>query len=131
MFSLKTHALITAGLLVAIIVLAMVGNVLHDGGYLPDSSTAQRAAQIVFFTLFLAFGFSSVPLMVKLVLDGQMTIGNADVGLVQAATKHETRIVLGVWLLLALGLAIAIPAAIEDGFFDASPPPAVSSAPHG
>jgi hypothetical protein len=32
MFSLKTHAIITGGLFAAIIVLALIGNVLHDSG---------------------------------------------------------------------------------------------------
>jgi len=130
-FSLKTHAVIAGGLLASIVVLAMIGNALHDSGYLADSSMAQRVAQVLFFALFLAFGFSCIPLMVKAVLAGQVSIGNADVGVVQAARKHETRIILAFWLLLALGLAIALPAAIMDGFFDAGPPPASSGVPHG
>ncbi len=44
MLSLKSHAIITGGLLAAIIVMAMIGNVLHDQGYIPDSSTSQFAA---------------------------------------------------------------------------------------
>jgi hypothetical protein len=121
MFSLKTHAIITGSLFAAIIVMAIVGNVLHDSGYLPDSSAAQLAAKIIFFTLFLAFGFSCIPLMVKLVLAGQTAIGNTDVGIVRLVAAHETRIVLVLWLLIGLGLAIAIPAAIQDGFFDNVP----------
>jgi hypothetical protein len=118
MLSLKTHALITGGLFAAIIVMAMIGSALHDSGYIADSSASQLAAKIIFFTLFLAFGFSAIPLMVKLVLAGQVGIGNADVGIVRLVAAHETRIVIGFWLFLGLGLAIAIPAAIRDGFFD-------------
>jgi hypothetical protein len=118
MLSLKSHAIITGSLFAAIIVMAIVGNVLHDGDYLPDSSTSQLAAKIIFFSLFLAFGFSCIPLMVKLVLAGQITIGNADNGIVRLAAAHESRIVVVLWLLIGLGLAIAIPAAIRDGFFD-------------
>jgi hypothetical protein len=121
MFSLKTHAIITGGLFAAIVVMAMIGNVLHDSGYLPDSSAAQLIAKLIFFTLFLAFGFSCIPLMVKLVLAGQTTIGNADVGIVRHVAAHETHIDIVFWLLLGLGLAIAIPAAIQDGFFDSEP----------
>jgi len=118
MFSLKTHAVITGGLFAAIIVLAMIGNVLHDSGYLPDSSTAQFAARIIFFALFLAFGFSCIPLMLKVFLAGQVTIGNGNLAIIRVLAAHQTGIVIGFWLFLALGLAIAIPAAIADGFFD-------------
>ena len=126
MFSLKTHAIITGSLFAAIIAMAILGNVLHDSGYLPDSSAAQRAAKIIFFTLFLTFGFSCIPLMVKVVLAGQTAIGNGNVGIVRHVAAQEKRIVIVLWLLIGLGLAIAIPAAIQDGFFDSSP-----SANHG
>jgi hypothetical protein len=122
MFSLKAHAIITGGLFAAIIVTAMAGGALHDSGYLPDSSAAQLTAKIVFFGLFLAFGFSCIPLMLKLVLAGQVAIGNADVGIVRAVAAHQTGIVIGFWLFLGLGLAIAIPAAILNGAFDTAPP---------
>jgi hypothetical protein len=98
--------------------MAMVGSTVHDNGYIADSSSSQLAAKIIFFTLFLAFGFSVIPLMVKLVLAGQATIGNGDVGLVRLVAAHEARIVIGLWVLIGLGLAVAIPAAIQDGFFD-------------
>ena len=121
MFSLKTHAIITGSLFAAIIAMAILGNVLHDSGYLPDSSAAQLAAKIIFFTLFLAFGFSCIPLMVKAVLAGQTVIGNGNVGMVRHVAANEKLIVIILWLLIGLGLAIAIPAAIQDGFFDSSP----------
>ncbi len=120
MLSLRSHAIITGSLFAAIIVMAIIGNVLHDGGYLPDSSTAQLMAKIIFFALFLTFGFSCIPVIVKLVLAGQIAIGNGEVGIVRAIAAHETRVVIGFWLFLALGLAIALPAAVHDGFFDAA-----------
>jgi len=122
MFSLKAHALITGGLFAGIVVTAMVGNILHDSGYLPDSSGAQLAAKVIFFTLFVAFGYSCIPLMVKLVVAGQVGIGNADVGIVRALAAHQGRLVIAFWVLITLGLAVAIPAAIYNGFFDAEPP---------
>ena len=124
MFSLKVHAIITGALFAAIVVMAMIGNVLHDQGFIPDSSAAQMAARVIFFGLFLAFGYSAIPLMVKLVLAGQVKIGNEDVTLVRALATHQTGVIVGFWLLITLGLAIAIPAAIHDGFFDTDPPAA-------
>jgi hypothetical protein len=121
MFSLKTHAIITGGLFAAIIVMALAGNVLHDRGLLADSSANQFAARVIFFGLFLAFGFSCIPLMLKLFLAGQVAIGNGEVGIIRAVAAHQTGIVVGFWLFLGLGLVIAIPAAIQDGFLGSTP----------
>ena len=82
---------------------------------------AARAARVIFFSLFLAFGYSTIPLMVKIVLAGQVKMGNSDVALVRAARAWETRIIVVFWILITLGLAIAVPAAIHDGFFDVDP----------
>ncbi|HZL40489.1 MAG TPA: hypothetical protein VFC45_09445 [Pseudolabrys sp.] len=121
MLSLKSHAIITGGLFAAIIVMAAVGSVLHDNGYIPDSSANQFAARIIFFALFLAFGFSCIPFMLKLMLVGEIAIGNGEAGIVRIVAAHQTAIVIGFWLFLLLGLAIAVPAAIRDGVFDDAP----------
>jgi hypothetical protein len=120
-FSLKAHAVITGALLATMIVLAMAGSFLHDNGYLPDSSAAQFVARVVFFGLFLAFGFSCIPTMLKLFLAGQIAIGNGNVAIIRTISAHQTGIVIGVWLFLALGLAVALPAAIHDGVFETTP----------
>jgi hypothetical protein len=131
MFSLKAHAIITGGLFAAIIAMAMIGGVLHDQGYLPDSSATQLAARIIFFGLFLAFAYSTIPLGLKLFLAGQTVVGNADVGIIRAVAAHQTGVVIGAWLFISLGLAIAIPAALRDGFFGYTPGPPVLGASQG
>lgn len=125
MFSLKTHGIITGGLFAAIIVMAMAGGVLHDNGYIANSSASQLAAKIIFFTLFLAFAFSIIPFGLKLFLAGQMAIGNGGVGIIRTVAAHQAGIVVGFWLFCLLGLAIAIPAAIQDGFFGEPGPAAL------
>jgi len=54
MLSLRTHAIICAGIFAAIIVLAMLGNALHDNGIVEDGSTIQLTAMILFFGLTVA-----------------------------------------------------------------------------
>lgn len=119
MLSLRAHALITGGLFAGIIGLAMVGNALHDQGLLPDSSEVQIGARVVFFGLTLALFFSAIPLMVKLVLGAQARV-NAGRPAVQRLIARERSIVFGMWGLTALGLAVAVPAAIDDGLFELS-----------
>jgi hypothetical protein len=121
MLTLKAHAILTGVLFAAIVVFAMAGNVLHDQGILADSSAMQLGARVIFFSLFLAFGYSCIPLMVKIVLAGQIKVGNGEQPLVRAMVAREAHIVIVFWLLITAGLAIAIPAAIMDGFFDSDP----------
>ncbi len=129
MLSLRAHAWITAALIAAIVVFSIVGNVLHDQGILKDGSGVQSVAKYIFFGLFLAFGYSAIPLMVKLVLAGQAKIGNADVALVRTAQANETRLIIGFWALITAGLALAIPAAIKDGMFDTDPAGIIAATP--
>ena len=55
--------------------------------------------------------------MIKLFLAAQRSIGNAAVAPIAWLEAHQAAVVIGVWLFISLGVAIAIPAAISDGFF--------------
>ena len=118
MLSLRAHALITAAIFAAIIVMAAIGNAIDASGAVTASPGLKLASISVFFGLTVALMFSAVPLMVKLVLGFQVTIGNASNPVVARLLARERLIVLTIWVLLALGLAVAIPAAIVDGAFD-------------
>ena len=118
MLSLRTHVMISAGIMAAIIVLAMIGNALHDSGAVPDGPTIRLTAMILFFGLTVALMFSLVPVMVKLVLGFQAGIGNDGHPVVAGLIAYERAIVFTLWGLIALGLVIAVPAAIIDGAFD-------------
>ncbi len=50
--------------------------------------------------------------------------------MIRAVAAHQTGIVVGFWLFCLLGLAIAVPAAIHDGFFG-EPGPAPLGASQG
>ena len=118
MLSLRAHLLITGGIAAAIIVLATVGNVLQANGALPQSDELKLASIAVFFGLCAALAFSAIPMMVKLVIGAQRGIGNADRPAIAALIANERAIVYALWALIALGLALAVPAAILDGAFD-------------
>ncbi len=117
MYGIRAPAVISAGIFALIILAVIVGNGLISAGIVKNPSAFQTPAKIVFFTLFVAFGFSLVPVMVKLVLSVQVLVGNANVGFIRAAIDHAAWIVAVLWILMALGLATALPAAIRQGFF--------------
>jgi hypothetical protein len=116
MFSLRTHAIISGSLLAALILFAVLGN-LVNGGRPPKDPALLMGARILFFGLFLALAFSLIPLMLKVFLAAQVKIGNGEIGLIKTLAAHQAAVVWVVWGLLIAGLAIALPAAVHDNFF--------------
>ena len=64
--------------------------------------------------------------MVKLVIGFQVK-ANAELPVVKSVAALQTRIIWGFWILLALGLAVALPAAIQDNFFGSASTPAAAA----
>ena len=118
MFSLRIHALITAGLFAAIPIAPWCLSAAQSA--FPSPAVFESTVKVVVFVLFLACGYSAVPLMIKLFVAGQRGIGNAAVAPIAWLEAHEVAVVVGVWLFFSLGVAIAAPAAISAGFFGPS-----------
>ena len=78
---------------------------------------APTLAKIVAFALFLALGFGAIPVMLRVFLWGQRRIGNEAVPMVRFLAEHQTGVVVAVWIVFALGLAVALPAMLADEFF--------------
>jgi len=117
MLSLRAHVLICAALLAALVGLAAAGAALEASGALGHPEAFKLPVLVLFVALFLGFGFSTVPVMVKLVLGFQRRIGNQDVALVKAALARESRIIWAMWGVMAAGMAVALPAAFLGGAF--------------
>ena len=117
MFSLRTHAIICASLFGALLLLAIGGNALIASGMVKQPTTPSVPVMILFFALTIAFAFSAVPVMVKLVLRGHAAMGNEGAPIIRDLVRSQTLIIWLIWALMALGSAIAIPAAIMDGAF--------------
>lgn len=69
------------------------------------------------FTLFLVIGFSLVPILVKLFTDALPEI-ITETNIPLTIKENAMTIVYGFWVVYALGIIIALPAMIKDGFFD-------------
>ena len=85
---------------------------------IPARPGIRLVSVVVFVGLSIALTFSAIPLMVQLVLGFQVRIGNANRPVIRALIARQRVIVFVLWSLIALGLAIAVPAAILDGAFD-------------
>ncbi|MGH8705808.1 MAG: hypothetical protein ACREUO_10375 [Burkholderiales bacterium] len=84
----------------------------------PELFTLVMAAGLL---LVLALGMAAVPLMIKVVVDFQLRIGNGEHPVVRFFDSHRWQITYGVWAFFLLGLAIALPTMIKDGFFTLPP----------
>jgi hypothetical protein len=118
MLTLRTHVMIAVGIFAAIVLFAMIGNALQGSGVIEGSPALRLASMILFFGLGVALMFSAVPVMVKLVLGFQVRIGNAAHPAIAPLLASERTIIFVLWALLALGLVVALPAAIIDGAFE-------------
>lgn len=121
MLSVRTSAIVCGALFGALIGFAIVGNVLQRSGMAPLSGITRQVVLVLFFGLFVAFGFSTIPVIVKLVLSAQVRVGNQDVAAVASAIRHQNRIIWTLWGVMGAGLVIAIPAAIAGGMFSDGP----------
>ena len=96
-------------------------NILESNGVLTKLTIGSRDVSpctIFQFAMFCVLGFSIWPLAVKLFIFLQIKIGNAELPLVKFLQSHEQAFVYGVWCMLILGLCIALPDSIKEGFFD-------------
>ena len=127
-FTLRTHLIICGALFAALIGIAILGNVLQRAGVAPPSGAGRYVALAAYFALFIAFGLSTIPVIVKLVLSAQVGAGNQDVAAVAAALRHQNTIIWSLWGLIIAGSLIAVPAAIIGGMFGDAPGRALNRA---
>ncbi len=110
--------MVSGGIFAVMMLAIAVGDALIESGLVKNPLQYQTPAKLVFFTLFVAFGFSLIPLMVRLVLAALEVIGRSvNAQPFAPLIARPGWIVWPLWLLMAAGLAVALPAAIRDGFF--------------
>lgn len=131
MVSLRTHVIICGALFLALIGIAILGNVLQAAGMPPPTGAARNIAVVLFFGLFVAFALSTIPVIVKVVLGAQVKAGNQNVGLIGGAIRHQNAIIYTMWGVMIAGIAVAVPAMLADGFFGAGSQHALNSSLEG
>lgn len=117
MLSLRAHSIISGCLFAALILVAIGGAVLQATEVIPQRDEPWLPAIALVFGLFLAFGFSLVPVMVMLVLGFHKKVGQADAQPIKGLIAARNVIVWTMWALMAAGLVVALPAMMRDGFF--------------
>ena len=118
MLSFKAHAIICGAIFAAMLIIGWGGSILQGTGAIRDPGWLRLPMMILMFGLVIALMYSASPVMVMAVMGFQKTIGNENVPAVAAALKQQRNIIWGLWILLTVGLVVAIPAAIVNGMFD-------------
>jgi hypothetical protein len=115
--STKTYALILVAAVAGLVLLGVTAALLQRTAAYRDGVAFETPVKIFAFAAFVAMGLSAMPLLLRLFLAGQRHLGNAEHPLVRALAGHETLVVVGFWSMCLVGLAIAVPFAMKDGFF--------------
>ena len=116
----KFYARVVVACFAIFILSAIVSGFLESSGTFDVHSIDPKirtAMKVFYFSVFLAIGFSFVPLMLKLFIFAQVKIGNGEFFAVKFLRQHERKVVCCVWGMFVLGLILSLPSAIKEGFF--------------
>lgn len=97
-----------------ILVVSALGEVIDRHISRPVSSPVGWLVLGVLGAAFLAFFVSVPPLVIRWFIAKQQEIGNAAHPIVLFLAQNEQKVVRTVWVVWAIGTALAVPAAIQD-----------------
>ena len=124
----RTFAILCAGSFGALLIVGWGGSMLQASGAIRDAGMFKIPIIVLMLSLVAIFVISAIPLMVKLVLGFQRTVGNENVPAVNAALRNENVFIWVIWGLMLAGTAVAIPGAILSGAFGDKPEQAIDDA---
>ena len=115
---------LAVGAFVTTIITSIVSGILMKGNEVPAGTQTGKAEvylKMWFFGLFLLIGFSIVPIAVKLFTDRLVvTISESDIP--KIIRDNSMTVVYVFWFVYLVGLGIALPSMVKDGFFDEEKP---------
>jgi hypothetical protein len=113
--NIKLYIAIVAAAFGLMIVGNIIGGIFGARGYTSNPQLEKRIL-LIYGVLFLALGFASVPILLRIFTTLQARIGNGDLPPVRWIRKNEFVISCSVWGIFLLGLIIALPAVFKDWF---------------
>ena len=118
--STKVYVIILATAFGIFILSAIINGILESRSIIYAERISPElltAINVFYFILFLAIGFTIMPLMLKFFIWGQIKIGHGELSIIKWLVTNENAVVYGFWGFCLLGLLIALPLSIKDGFF--------------
>jgi hypothetical protein len=112
MMAVRTWGIMAAASVVMMVATAVVGSILEARG---SASPSVKIAVIVSgVSAFVVLAAAIPPLALRAFLAGQVAIGNGEYPLVTLLVRHEASIVRAFWVLMAAGMAIALPVILRE-----------------
>jgi len=105
--AVRTWGIVAGASVATMLVVSIVGSVLEARG--PVSPSVRTGFIATAIGAFAVLVIAVPPLAMRLFLAGQVAIGNAEHPLVAFLLRHEANVVRAFWVLMASGLAIALP----------------------
>jgi len=108
----RTWGIVAATSAAMMVAASIAGSLLEKRGPVPYALKAGIIATVI--SAFVLFAVAIPPLALRAFLSGQVAIGNAELPLVAFLVRNETNVVRGFWVLMAAGLAIAVPVILRE-----------------
>ena len=105
--SVRTWGIVAGAGFALAVALSIVGNILEARGIASPAVKTGFIAGAV--GAFVAIAVAIPPLALRLFLSGQVAAGNGEAPVIALMLRQEANIVRGVWLFMAVGIAIAAP----------------------
>lgn len=118
MFSHATHLKISSALFAALVAVGLGGNLLASSGLFEDPRVLQAPVRVLIFSLFVGFAFAVAPVMIGSVLGLRRPVDQSQIDAMTGGVGAEKLTVWVVWSLMALAVAVALPAMVARGVFD-------------
>jgi hypothetical protein len=116
--NVKTCLIIIASAFGIMLAGAVIVNVLEWYGILNNAGPGViSAVKWAYFVLFCIMGFCLVPVVIRYFISAQIKIGNGEHSLIKWLQASEQTVIYGFWSLFIIGLCIALPVAVKQGFF--------------
>jgi hypothetical protein len=115
--NIKPYLIILASIVLGFILIACLRSTRYGYGFYQRMQRNEGTMRVIMFSAFILFGMLAVPVGIKTFLSIQEKIGNGDHHLAKALSRHAREIVYGVWIFYAIGICIALPFMIKNGFF--------------
>jgi len=113
--NIKLYIVIAASAFGLMIVGSIIGGILGARGY-TSNPQLEKTMLMIYGILFLALGFASVPILLRVFTTLQARIGNGELPPIRWIRKNEFVISCSVWGIFLLGMIIALPTAFKDWF---------------
>ena len=115
--SLRPFVIILCAVILAFFLIGVLRNFVFAKQIEQFDNRYASVSKGIVFALFFIFVLALVPICLKSFLLAQLKAGNTGSAFVEMLNKHFMKVVYTAWIVFILGLCMALPFMLKDGFF--------------